>query len=118
MLKSQKDENVKLSFSVLPSKRSLITLPRAPMAHKTNSKEQFMFKFYFFKFNTSITTNPKLIPQTSDEALLAFYLMKKTFPCFETNLLFLKYYQIRMAYFGGSFFNFNQHVQNVKRKLK
>ena len=77
-----------------------------------------MFKFYFFKFNTSITTNPKLIPQTSDEALLAFYLMKKTFPCFETNLLFLKYYQIRMAYFGGDFFNFNQHVQNIKRKLK
>ena len=40
-------------ISILPSKRSLYTFQKAPMAHKTNSKEQFMFKFYFFKFTKS-----------------------------------------------------------------
>jgi len=96
----------KLTFWVLPSKRSLLTLQKAPMAHKTNSKEQFMFKFYFFKFKTSLTTPSEDIPASVNEALLVFYLSKKTFPFFETNLLFIKYYQINSLYTDTTFFNF------------
>jgi len=89
------------------------------MAHKTNSKEQFMFKFYFFKFSTSVTTDHRTIPLTSNEALLVFYLIKKTFPFFETNLLFLKYYQLTTAYKGGPIFDFFIYITQTRlSKLK
>ena len=81
------------------------------MAHKTNSKEQFMFKFYFFKFSTSLTTSFDDIPKSADEALLVFYLTKKSFPFFETNLLFLKYYQITSLYLDNKCFDFFRFVR-------
>jgi hypothetical protein len=102
----------KLSFSILPASRSLFTFQKAPMAHKTNSKEQFMFKFYFFKFCTALTTPHKCIPQSTNEALLVFYLTKKSFPFFETNLLFLKYYQISSMYTDSQFFSFSHFIRS------
>jgi ribosomal protein S10 len=38
-----------IKFAFLPIKRKSYTLTKAPMAHKTNSKEQFVFKFFKFK---------------------------------------------------------------------
>lgn len=49
-----KTKNKSIKFSFLPIKRKSYTLTKAPMAHKTNSKEQFVFKFY--KFKASIKT--------------------------------------------------------------
>lgn len=106
--------DVILRFYVLPSKRSLYTLQKAPMAHKTNSKEQFMFKFYFFKFYARITTDYFNIPKTKNEALAAFYIMRWTFPCFETNLLFLKYYQISSLYSESEYFNYRLFISKLK----
>jgi hypothetical protein len=105
-----------LKFRILPSKRSLYTFQKAPMAHKTNSKEQFMFKFYFFKFSISITTPLEDIPSSINSSVSAYYIMKSTFPCFETNLLLLKYYEISSLYKEKLFFNFftftNTHSKN------
>jgi hypothetical protein len=86
------------------------------MAHKTNSKEQFMFKFYFFKFSISITTPLEEIPSSINSSVSAYYIMKSTFPCFETNLLLLKYYEISSLYKEKFFFDFftftNTHSKN------
>ena len=103
----------KTHLAMLPSKRSLYTLTKAPMAHKTNSKEQFMFKFYFFKFSTYINLNNSLIPSSVNEATLLYFLIKKTFPAFETNLLFMKYYQLNFPYNDGTYFNFKAFVSTL-----
>ena len=92
-------------LAILPARRSLYTLQKAPMAHKTNSKEQFMFRFYSFKFTTKVTTPLETLPSSVNEALMVFYLVRRSFPAFETNLLFLKYYQVSIAYAGGSYFD-------------
>lgn len=106
-------------FRILPSKRSLYTFQKAPMAHKTNSKEQFMFKFYFFKFCVSITTPLKEIPSSINSSVSAYYIMKSTFPCFETNLLLLKYYEIASLFREKHFFNFYDFTElHSKIKLK
>ena len=44
-----------IRFAFLPTRRTMYTLTKAPMAHKTNSKEQFVFRV--FKFKISIMFN-------------------------------------------------------------
>lgn len=99
-------------LAILPSKRSLYTLSKAPMAHKTNSKEQFMFKFYFFKFSFSLLLDKKFLASSLNEALLAFFLIRKTFPIFETNLLFIKYYHVQFLFHENFFYNFDKFSKN------
>ena len=106
-----------LKFRILPSKRSLYTFQKAPMAHKTNSKEQFMFKFYFFKFSIHVTTPLENIPKSVNSSVSAYYIMRSTFPCFETNLLLLKYYEISSLYKEKNFFNFH-HFTSSRSKNK
>ena len=105
-------KNPTLRFNILPSKRSLYTFQKAPMAHKTNSKEQFMFKFYFFKLDVSASVDPKLIPNSVNAGLMTYYLMRHTFPVFETNVLFLKYYRIKSMYLDSDTFNFHKFLSN------
>ena len=105
------------NIAILPSKRSLYTFQKAPMAHKTNSKEQFMFKFYFFKFTKSTWIFTHLLSSEVASTMLALDLVKGTFPAFETNLLFLKYYQFTFPYWGGSFYNFNIFVNSTRKTL-
>jgi|TARA_B110000977_G_C10874271_1_gene414871 hypothetical protein len=83
-----------LSFTSLPVKKKSYTLQRAPMAHKTNSKEHFKFKFFFFKitFKAFIKNSDYLI--SVNNALFFLLTLKPFFPVFETNLLFLKSYRI------------------------
>jgi hypothetical protein len=82
------------SIAILPSKTRCFTLTKAPMAHKTNSKEQFMFNFYNFKFSTTLAVPEESIPSTINQGGHVFYITKRLFPAFETNLLFLKYYKV------------------------
>lgn len=76
------------------------------MAHKTNSKEQFVFRI--FKFTTSIQTNFMYHkhPNSIDSALLILFLTKSTFPIFETNLLFLKNYTFVLKLQDPLYFNY------------
>jgi len=83
-------ENRIVKFSFLPRRRSMYTLTKAPMAHKTFSKEQF--KFQLHKCKVSIRTelkNHRLVECFSG-LQAALLITKSTFPCLETNTLFLK----------------------------
>lgn len=83
-----------LKIAILPAKQNTYTLTKAPMAHKTNSKEQYLFRFYNFKF--SINLKPYFHSAISSRVGGAYILnlTNTIFPVFETNLLFLKYYKV------------------------
>lgn len=83
-----------IKLAILPSTRKMYTLTKAPMAHKTNSKEQFMFKFYFFKFSTYVRIDYSQLVEGVNQGGYAMSWVLKNFPFYETNLLFLKYYKI------------------------
>ena len=73
------------------------------MAHKTNSKEQFMFKFYKFKFSFNLFIEDENLPLSPSQGAYALDLTKKLFPSFETNLLFLKAYEITYPISVGAY---------------
>ena len=106
-----------IKFSFLPTRRSVYTLTKAPMAHKTNSKEQFVFRV--FKFTTSIKTNFRLGKGSSsiDQTLIALFLTKSMFPIFETNLLLLKNYTFILKMKDSSYFNYFKFVSNRSSRL-
>ena len=83
-------ENRVVKFAFLPRRRSKYTLTKAPMAHKTFSKEQF--KFQLHKCKVSIRTELAEHYQISSLPALqtAFLVTRTTFPNLETNILFLK----------------------------
>ncbi len=87
----------KAALAVLPRTRSVYTLTKAPMAHKTNSKEQYMFHFYHFTFSINLVTSKRRQPTSVDQGAYAALLTRRLFPVFETNLLFLKYYSVTYA---------------------
>ena len=94
-LKTSKNlKNTKaVSFVTLPVKRKQYTLQKAPMAHKTNSKEHYKFKFFHYKilFTASIKVNTQLLSLNS--GLFFTLLIKPFFPVFGTNLLLLTSYK-------------------------
>jgi hypothetical protein len=95
ILGTQKRKHFKPNIAVLPSDTRVYTLAKAPMAHKTNSKEQFLVKFYNFKFSFELASNPKAAARTVQQGAYVMHLTKQLFPVFETNLLTLKYYEVR-----------------------
>jgi len=44
----------KLSFFVQPKKKKIITLTKAPMAHKTFSQEQYVFSYYLISISVKV----------------------------------------------------------------
>lgn len=94
-------------IAILPSSQIVYTLTKAPMAHKTNSKEQFLFKYYNFKFSTELKLPLKAAPSTINQGAYSMVLTKELFPVFETNLLFLKYYNVSYSIRDKDFF---QHL--------
>ena len=64
------------------------------MAHKTNSKEQLLFKFYNFKFSFELRPYTGAGAHTPRQGAYIFILTRDFFPTFETNLLSLKYYEV------------------------
>ena len=88
-LKNSSSDKNKIKIVRLPSKSKLLTLPKAPMAHKKTSKEQFLFSHTRFKVSFSFsntTTNQGL-----DERNTRFFLnnLDSKLSFFETNLFFL-----------------------------
>ena len=76
------------------------------MAHKTRSKEQFVFKFYHFAI-TFKEAQPLLVSSlTFSTGSLAYILIltKQLFPVFETNILYLKYYKVQYRLKESHFF--------------
>ena len=93
-----------VKLAILPARRKMYTLTKAPMAHKTNSKEQFLLKFYNFKFSLNLSYCHTLIPTSPAAGAHQFLLLQNIFPVFETNLLLLKYYILRYPTKGTSYF--------------
>ena len=58
-LKSSSSDKNKIKIVRLPSKSRLLTLPKAPMAHKKTSKEQFLFSHTRFKVSFSFNNAAK-----------------------------------------------------------
>jgi hypothetical protein len=107
-----KTKNKAIKFSFLPIRRKSYTLTKAPMAHKTNSKEQFLFKFYKFKasIKTHFITSYRLT--SVDQSLLALLMTKKTFPFFETNVLLLKHSTIYLSMSDSRYFNYFEFLSS------
>jgi len=97
--------NKKLKLAILPSRRHMYTLTKAPMAHKTNSKEQFLFKYYNFKFSATLDLDHDFVPTTISQGAFTLNLLEKKFPSFGTNFLFLKYSRVKYPMRDTSFFS-------------
>lgn len=95
----------KVRLVLLPSKRKLYTLTKAPMAHKTNSKEQFNFKFYFFRAEFKTGVDKSLWLGSVNQSLFALLIFKNTFPTLDTNLLYLKSCRVSLPYHDSKFFS-------------
>lgn len=97
-----------MRLAVLPVTRQVITLSRAPMAHKDNSKEQFEFIKYKFTFTFKAIVFDFFFITSINLGLFMFLDLKQSFPLFETNLLFLKSYSIKLSLWDLNFFNLNK----------
>ena len=64
------------------------------MAHKTNSKEQFMFKYYSFKFSARLELEDQLTASCLSQGALIAKVTTDKFPSFGTNIMFLKYARV------------------------
>ncbi len=107
-----KTKNKVIKFAFLPIRRKSYTLTKAPIAHKTNSKEQFVFKFYKFKasVHTYYTVSNRLI--SVDQGLEALIMTKRTFPFFETNVLLLKTAKVVLSLSDSTYFDYNNYISS------
>ena len=98
-------ENSKsLKLSILPARQQIYTLTKAPMAHKTNSKEQFLFRYYNFKFSASLNLDTNFVPSSIDQGAFTLSRFLSSFPVFETNVLFLKYARVKYPLLDSKYF--------------
>ena len=104
---SNKKDKVKvIKFAFLPSTRKTYTLTKAPMAHKTFSKEQFAFKYYKFKVSIRAVFEEPFQLTSVDQASTSLLIAKNSFPVFETNMMFLKFYNIQMVSSAKEFYSY------------
>jgi len=99
----------------LPIRRKRYTLIKAPMAHKTNSLEQYGFKFYYFKASFFANMGVQSGLSSVDFGALFAVQLKKLFPIFSTNLLLLKYYSITFTVFDINYFNYFTFISKRKK---
>ena len=78
------------AFFIQPKKQIKFTHLKAPMAHKTFSQEQFIFRHYIItiSFKTLISKNIKI--NTLNDSIFLILSIRNSIPFFNTNLLFLK----------------------------
>ena len=85
------DKANSIKIAILPARQQMYTLTKAPMAHKTNSKEQFLFKYYNFKFSANLKLEDYLVSSCIKQGALVGKRASEHFPSFSTNILFIKY---------------------------
>lgn len=107
-------EDKKITVAYLPSKKKSYTLNKAPMAHKTNSKEQFSIKFYFFKVSFITVITNTLFLDSVNKGFYFYFILKQTFPVFETNMFFLKFYKIYFHFKDENYFNYFKFSKLLK----
>ena len=87
-LASYQNDAYSVKVTKIRSKTKLYTVVKAPMAHKTNSKEQFISKHYHFKVQFAVRRSAVRYSPHQTVSVVNVSLLK-AFPIFETNLLFL-----------------------------
>lgn len=101
-------KNIKLVM--IPKKIKKFTITQAPIAHKTNSKEQIETLFFSYKMFYSLYNYDYLslynFFNSLNEILLSILLTKNTISNSETNLLFLKKTKITLSFIDKFFFNY------------
>jgi len=102
--KKHKERTIRFAF--LPSTRKTYTLTKAPMAHKTFSKEQFAFKYYKFKVSIRASFEEHFSITSVEHAATSLSISKNFFPVFETNMMFLKFYRIQMLSTAPQFYSY------------
>jgi hypothetical protein len=95
----------------------MYTLTKAPMAHKTNSKEQFVFRFFKLKMSMATRFQNNETIQSLNGGALTIYTAKQSFPKFSTNFLLLKRSQLGITIKDTHFFNFSYfcNVNSIKK---
>jgi len=90
------------SFFIKPRSTSKFTMTKAPMAHKTFSQEQYMFKFFSLSMSFDMEIGKDRPSLNSSLYLSQFIRNSSTF--FETNLFFLQKIKINLPSKERNFF--------------
>jgi len=98
----------KCKFFSLPIRQKSYTILKAPMAHKNWSKEQLKLQFYKLSVSFSSIFKENFKLQNLNHGLVFALISKKTFPVFETNLLFLK--KVILTFFTQDLLFFNYYI--------
>ncbi len=96
----------KINFFIMSKKTNHLTSIKAPMAHKSFSKEQFSFKYYIFILSFKGFFKNHYILNDINKSLLFILLSKKFIPSTETNVIFLKNFKFLIKVADFDFFNF------------
>ena len=103
-LSTNVDKNA-IKIFILPKKKKIFTSTKAPIAHKTRSKEQFSFSFFTFKISTFFFFK-KNHSLSSNLTLYILLITKNFMSCSETNLFFLKNLKTMVNFYDPSFFTY------------
>lgn len=113
----KKKNQINIKIFIKPKTKRIFTAIKAPIAHKTNSKEQYKFSFYSFiiKFSTiNFKKTENLISDDANHTLkknsmysnfLFIWITKKNLFSIETNLFFLKSYYFFSTYSDKIYFS-------------
>ena len=95
-----------LKITTLPTSKKKFTLTKAPMAHKNRSKEQYKFQFHKFKIIFDNFFKDDNGVDKINKSIMFIFILKNSFPQFETNLLFLKTVNISFFIKDLNYFNY------------
>lgn len=99
-----------LRFFVFPVRHQIYTLTKAPMAHKTWSKEQYKFQFYFMRVSLLDNHFYEDVSLNFNQTLIFLLSYKNRMPLLTTNLMLLKIFQIRFTVNDENYFNFFKFI--------
>ena len=94
------------SFFIQPRNQTKFTHLKAPMAHKTFSQEQFIFKHYTIVVSFKVMVSEQHVLESINDALFVILSIRDSIPFFNTNLLFLKRINFSFSSSDNSFFKF------------
>jgi len=106
-----KKKKVIPSLFTQPTKKKTFTNLKAPMAHKTFSQEQFVFKFFFLTTSFSIDIfTERLMPNSVNKSILLLLTLRLEDIPSGTNLLFLKRFRMSIHAKDLIYFNYITYI--------
>jgi hypothetical protein len=101
-------------FFVFPLRRKIFTMTKGPMADKKQGQEQFNFHVYYLcaSIKTQLSTENRIL--SFDESIIFLILLRKIFPFFETNFIYLRHYVLYFYAQDSVFFNYKNFIDIKK----